>query len=62
MIQLTPIPGAYGDVHKALRNLCCSIPKDTVIVCSYIECIFGKNTVNNGQQMINLLMKATSPC
>ena len=54
MLQLTPIPGAYGDVHKALRNLCCSIPKDTVIVCPYIECIFGKNAVNNGQQMYKL--------
>lgn len=54
MLQLTPIPGAHGDVHKALRNLCCSIPKDTVIVCPYIECIFDKNVENNGQRMYKL--------
>lgn len=51
MIQLYPIPGAHGDVRKALRNLCCSIPKDTVVVCPYIDHTFDKNVENNGQQM-----------
>ena len=35
-IDIKPFTGANGDIKQGLKNLCDSIPKDTVIVCPYV--------------------------
>jgi hypothetical protein len=35
-IDIKPLPGANGDIKQGLKNLCDSIPKDTVIMCPYV--------------------------
>ena len=34
--DIKPLPGANGDIKQGLKNLCDSIPKDTVIMCPYV--------------------------
>lgn len=40
-IDIRPVPGANGDIRKALEIIKNSVPKDTVVLCPYIEHIFG---------------------
>lgn len=46
MIDIYPVPGANGDVKNALKNLCDSIPEDTVVCCPYVESIFDQGKPN----------------
>ena len=40
-IDIRPVPGANGDIRKALEIIKNSVPKDTVVLCPYIGHIFG---------------------
>jgi hypothetical protein len=40
-IDIRPVPGANGDIRKALEIIKTSVPKDTVVLCPYIGHIFG---------------------
>jgi hypothetical protein len=39
-IDIRPVPGANGDIRKALEIIKNSVPKDTVVLCPYIGHIF----------------------
>lgn len=41
-IDIRPVPGANGDIRKALEIIKNSIPKDTVVLCPYIGHIFPR--------------------
>lgn len=43
VIDIKPLPNANGNIEQGLKNLCASIPKDTVILCPYISHIFTLN-------------------
>ena len=36
VIDIKPVPGANGDIRKALEIIKNSVPKDTVVLCPYI--------------------------
>lgn len=40
VIDIKPVPGANGDIKKALKIIIESVPKDTTVVCPYIDHIF----------------------
>ena len=40
VIGIRPVPGASGDIRKALEIIKNSVPKDTVVLCPYIGHIF----------------------
>jgi hypothetical protein len=40
VIDIRPVPGANGDIMKALEIIKNSVPKDTVVLCPYISNIF----------------------
>ena len=42
VIDIKPLPNANGNIEQGLKNLCASIPKDTVILCPYISHIFTR--------------------
>lgn len=49
-IDIKPLPGANGDIKQGIKNLCDSIPKDTVIVRPYVFKIIphpGKEASND---------------
>ena len=39
-IDIRSVPGANGDIRKALEIIKNSVPKDTVVLCPYIGHIF----------------------
>ena len=41
-IDIRPVPGANGDIRKALEIIKTSVPKDTVVLCPYIGRIFPR--------------------
>ena len=41
-IDIRPVPGANGDIRKALEIIKNSVPKDTVVLCPYIDHIFPR--------------------
>lgn len=41
VIDIKPLPNSNGNIEQGLKNLCASIPKDTVILCPYISNIFA---------------------
>lgn len=41
-IDIKPVPGANGDIRKALEIIKNSVPKDTVVLCPYIGHIFPR--------------------
>lgn len=41
-IDIRPVPGANGDIRKALEIIKNSVPKDTVVLCPYIGHIFPR--------------------
>ena len=41
VIDIKPVPGANGDIRKAVEIIKNSVPKDTVVLCPYIGHIFG---------------------
>ena len=42
VIDIKPVPGANGDIRKALEIIKNSVPKDTVFLCPYIGHIFPR--------------------
>ena len=40
VLNIIPVPGAKGDIKKALNIIKESIPKNTVVICPYISYIF----------------------
>lgn len=40
VIDIKPVPGANGDIRKAVEIIKNSVPKDTVVLCPYIDHIF----------------------
>ena len=40
-LDIRSVPGANGDIRKALEIIKNSVPKDTVVLCPYIGHIFG---------------------
>jgi hypothetical protein len=41
-IDIRPVPGADGDIRKALEIIKTSVPKDTVVLCPYVGHIFPR--------------------
>lgn len=41
-IDIRQVPGANGDIRKALEIIKNSVPKDTVVLCPYIGHIFPR--------------------
>ena len=41
VIGIRPVPGANGDIGKAIEIIKNRVPKDTVVLCPYIGHIFG---------------------
>lgn len=41
-INISPVPGANGDIRKAIEIIKSSVPKDTVVLCPYIDHIFPR--------------------
>ena len=50
-IDIRPVPGANGDIRKALEIIKNSVPKDTVVLCPYIGHIFPR--LGKWQKAIN---------
>lgn len=42
VIDIKPLPNANGNIEQGLKNLCSSIPKDTVILRPYISHVFTR--------------------
>ena len=42
VIDIKPVPGANGDIRKALEIIKNSVPKYTVVLCPYIGHIFPR--------------------
>ena len=42
VIDIKSVPGANGDIRKALEIIKTSVPKDTVVLCPYIWHIFPR--------------------
>ena len=40
VINIKSVPGANGDLKKAIKIIKESVPVDTVVVCPYIDHIF----------------------
>ena len=41
-IDIRPVPGANGDIRKALEIIKNRVPTDTVVLCPYIGHIFPR--------------------
>ena len=42
VIDIRPVPGANGDIRKALEIIKNSVPKGTVVLCPYVGHIFPR--------------------
>ena len=42
VIDIRPVPGANGDIRKAIEIIKNSVHKDTVVLCPYIGHIFPR--------------------
>lgn len=47
-IDIRPVPGANGDIRKAIEIIKNRVPKDTVVMRPYIDYIFSGQSKTNG--------------